>query len=85
MTAPGAAVVEAGSWLINGGPIAEGDGWQDWPAEHKQYADDIARIRVLPSPASLPQSALTSTRRRVNREFQLLQALSDDNIVTPRD
>ncbi|MBT8228027.1 MAG: BREX system serine/threonine kinase PglW, partial [Dactylosporangium sp.] len=25
---------EVGSWRLTGGPLAEGEGWQDWPAEH---------------------------------------------------
>lgn len=76
---------EAGSWLINGSPVEEGEGWQDWPAEHRHNADDLVRIRVFPSPANSPQSARTAIRRRVTREFQLLQSLRHDGIVIPRD
>jgi len=71
--------------LINGSPLDEGEGWQDWPAEHRHNADDIVRIRVFTTPSNSPQSVRTAIQRRVNREFQLLQALKHEGIVTPRD
>jgi hypothetical protein len=35
---------DAGSWLIKRQSAGdEGEGWQDWPAEHRHNADDIVR------------------------------------------
>ncbi len=75
----------AGSWLINGAPLEEGEGWQDWPAEHRVDPDREVRIRVFLTPAGSPQSGRDAIRRRVARENQLLQTLKHDSIVTPLD
>jgi len=58
---------EAGSWLINGAPLDEGEGWQDWPAEHRFDPDDEVRIRVFLTPAGAAPSARDAIRRRVGR------------------
>lgn len=34
---------EVGSWVIDEHPLADGDGWRDWPAFH--HAERHARIR----------------------------------------
>lgn len=83
--APRASTREAGSWTIKGAPVDEGSGWQDWRAEHRHNPDDTVRIRVFTSPAGAPQSAREALRRRVKREFGLLQSLSYDSILRPRE
>ncbi|WP_188941329.1 protein kinase domain-containing protein [Nakamurella endophytica] len=75
----------AGSWQIEGAPIAEGDGWQDWPATHQQDPDRQARIRIFPSPAGSPDTVRSALRRRIEREFALLRDLRHDAIVAPID
>ena len=61
---------EVGSWRLVGAPLAEGDGWQDWPAEHRLARQDQARIRFFVSkpgasepsagrPASSPSGSTT--------------------------
>jgi serine/threonine protein kinase len=76
---------EAGSWVIQGEPVAEGDGWQEWLASHKVLQTDRARIRFqLTAPG-----ASDSERRRVHRiaehEFQIMNRLSHEGVLRPRD
>ncbi|MGH2602378.1 MAG: NERD domain-containing protein, partial [Dehalococcoidia bacterium] len=40
---------EVGSWRLIGAPLAEGDGWQDWPAEHRLSRRGKFRIRFFVS------------------------------------
>jgi serine/threonine protein kinase len=82
---PRTSTRRAGSWVISGAPIDAGDGWQDWPAEHAHNSDDKVRIRVFLAPAGAPQSTREALRRRVKREFGLLQGLSYDSILRPRE
>ena len=36
--------------MIDEEPLAEGDGWQDWPAFHRVATTDRGRIRFLVIP-----------------------------------
>ncbi len=76
---------EYGSWLVTDRPLAEGEGWQDFPAEHRQDPEDKVRIRIFPLPLGSAHHQLAEHRRRVNQEHQLLKVLKHDGIVTPRD
>ena len=54
---------EAGSWIIQEKPIAEGDGWQEWLASHKLAKEERGRIRFQ----VLPPGSSDAERRRVQR------------------
>ena len=74
---------EFGSWLITDRPLAEGEGWQDFPAEHRQDPEYQVRIRIFPLPQGSGHHQLAEYRRRVHQEHQLLKVLKHDGIVTP--
>lgn len=73
----------AGGWLIESRPIADGEGWQDWPAIHGLDPDRRARIRIFAAPPGSTEAGLNAIRRRVQREFQLLRTLHHENITVP--
>lgn len=75
----------AGSWQIEAGSLADGDGWQDWPAIHAIDPDRRARIRLFAAPPGSPTGVLDTVRRRVQREFTLLRTLNHESIVVPVD
>ncbi|WP_322753651.1 BREX system serine/threonine kinase PglW [Frankia sp. Cas3] len=76
---------EVGSWIIDGAPVEEGDGWQDWPAFHRIAATDRARIRVSLVPDGAQASRRADMRRLADAEYQILSRLSHDGLETPRD
>lgn len=73
----------AGGWQIESRPIADGDGWQDWPAIHSLDPNRKARIRIFAAPPGSTEAGLNAIRRRVQREFQLLKTLHHESIVVP--
>jgi hypothetical protein len=75
---------EVGSWRVIGPAEAEGDGWQDWPAEHRVTREPV-RIRFsIPAPGS-PRDDAERLRRLAWREYQLTSRLSHDGLLRPRD
>lgn len=75
---------EVGSWRITGSPLAEGEGWQDWPAEQRM-AHDPARIRFFLVPEGASNAQLEGRRKLVAREYLLTQRLRHDGVQSPRD
>jgi hypothetical protein len=76
---------EVGSWVIDEEPLAEGDGWQDWPAFHRVVATDRARIRFFVSPPGAATEERTRLRRVAEREFRIMSRLANDRLLKPRD
>lgn len=76
---------EVGSWRLTGEALAEGDGWQDWPAEHKLAHRDTVRIRFHVSQPGLSQSDLVSHRQLVQRQYDLTRGLQHEGLLKPRD
>jgi serine/threonine protein kinase len=76
---------EVGSWVIDEQPLAEGDGWQDWPAFHRVVATDRARIRFFVSPPGAATEERTRLRRAAEREFRIMSRLANDRLLKPRD
>lgn len=75
----------AGGWQIESRPIADGEGWQDWPAIHGLDPDRKARIRIFAAPPGSTEAGVNAIRRRVQREFQLLRTLHHESIAVPVD
>lgn len=76
---------EVGSWRITGAPMDEGEGWQDWPAEHRVARTDRARIRFFLVPEGSSAAQTEGRRNLVNREFLLTSRLRHDGVSSPRD
>jgi serine/threonine protein kinase len=75
---------EVGSWRLTGQPTGEGDGWQDWPAEHR-FARDEARIRFFVSKRGASDEERRATDRLAKREYALTSRLQHDAVLRPRD
>jgi serine/threonine protein kinase len=76
---------EVGSWVIDEEPLAEGDGWQDWPAFHGVASTDRARIRFYVEPPGAPASERARLRRLAEHEFRIMSRLGGGHLLTPRD
>jgi serine/threonine protein kinase len=76
---------EVGSWRPTGPPVAEGDGWQDWPAEHRLARRDEARIRLFVSRSGASENERNGVRRLAGREYELTSRLHHDSVLRPRD
>ncbi|MGV2383883.1 MAG UNVERIFIED_CONTAM: BREX system serine/threonine kinase PglW [Thermobifida fusca] len=76
---------EIGSWVIDDEPLAEGDGWQDWPAFHRVATTDRARIRFYVTPPGTPASERVRLRRLAEHEYRIMSRLASDNLLKPRD
>lgn len=76
---------ELGSWILDGAPVEEGPGWQDWPAFHRIAATDRARIRVSVISDGAQASRRADLRRRADAEYRILSRLSHDGLEIPRD
>ena len=76
---------EVGSWIIDEEPLAEGEGWQDWPAFHRVATTDRARIRFLITPPGAASEQRTRIRRLAEHEFQVMSRLAHDGVASPRD
>jgi serine/threonine protein kinase len=75
---------EVGSWRLAGPAEAEGEGWQDWPAEQR-IARTPARIRFTVSRPGTPREEAERDRRLVEREYDLTSRLSHDGLLRPVD
>ena len=76
---------QVGSWRLVGAPEAEGEGWQDWPAEHRVARDDKVRIRFFVTPPGATEAQRGATRQLVEREYKLTSRLHHDGLLRPRD
>lgn len=76
---------EVGSWTIDDEPIAEGDGYQDWPASHRVVATDRARIRFLVQRPGSPPEEAVRLRQAAEHEYRITSRLQHDGLLRPRD
>ncbi len=76
---------EVGSWIIDEQPLADGDGWQDWPAFHHVDTQRHARIRFYTSAAGATAADDHARKQAVTGEFNLLNRLRYDGLQTPED
>lgn len=76
---------EVGSWVIDEEPLAEGDGWQDWPAFHRVATTDRARIRFLVTPPGAAAEERARIRRIGEHEYRIMSRLAHDGLLRPRD
>lgn len=54
---------EVGSWVIDEQPLADGDGWQDWPAFHHVDTERHAWIRCYTIGQGATTAAMAFTGR----------------------
>lgn len=76
---------DVGSWTIDEEPLAEGDGWQDWPAFHKVVGTRRGRIRFRVSPPGTSAADQTAARRVAEHEFGVMSRLAHDGLLRPED
>ncbi|HPY24481.1 MAG TPA: BREX system serine/threonine kinase PglW [Mycobacterium sp.] len=76
---------EVGSWIIDEQPLADGEGWQDWPAFHHVDTERHARIRFYTVGPSAPSVDSFARKQAVTSEFHLLSRLRYDGLQVPDD
>lgn len=76
---------EVGSWIIDEQPLADGDGWQDWPAFHHVDAERQVRIRFYLTSQGAPTAEQHARTRAVTSEYHLLSRLRHDGLQVPED
>jgi hypothetical protein len=76
---------EAGSWIIDEQPLAEGDGWQDWPAFHRVASTDRGRIRFFVSTPGAAKQEIDRRRSVAEHEYRLMSRLAHDGLIRPKD
>lgn len=76
---------EAGSWIIEDGALDEGPGWQDWRGYHKVAKQEPVRIRFQTTPPGTAQSVASRNYKIAEHEFRLMNRLSHDGLLRPRD
>ncbi|CAM3438704.1 BREX system serine/threonine kinase PglW [Mycobacterium frederiksbergense] len=76
---------EVGSWIIDEQPLADGEGWQDWPAFHHVDAERHARIRFYLTSQGASSADKHARHRAVTSEYHLLSRLRFDGLQVPED
>ena len=76
---------EAGSWVIRNEPIAEGDGWQDWRANHRVSQQQQGRIRIQVVPPGAPEAERRRVATLADHEFRVMSRLNHEGVLQPRD
>ncbi|BBU22943.1 BREX system serine/threonine kinase PglW [Mycobacterium xenopi] len=76
---------EVGSWIIDEQPLADGDGWQDWPAFHHVDTERHARIRFYTIGEGVTKADSHARKQAVTHEFHLLSRLRYDGLQVPED
>jgi serine/threonine protein kinase len=76
---------EAGSWVLEGGAIAEGDGWQDWLATHKVSQTERRRIRFQTLPTGASVAERHRARQLAEHEYRTLRRLTHQGVLQPDD
>ncbi|CDO20640.1 protein kinase [Mycolicibacterium mageritense DSM 44476 = CIP 104973] len=76
---------EVGSWIIDDQPLADGDGWQDWPAFHHVNSEDHVRIRFYTTGQGSTKADDHARKQAVTHEFNLLSRLTYDGLQAPKD
>lgn len=75
---------EVGSWrLIE--RSAEGEGWQDWSAEHKLLQSKRARVRFFVTPPGASDNERSRVRALAMREYEITKRLNHDGVARPED
>ncbi|BAK35877.1 hypothetical protein MLP_28630 [Microlunatus phosphovorus NM-1] len=76
---------EAGSWVIEGEPVGEGDGWQDWDAFHRFTQRERARIRFQIAAPGASDDERRRIRRIAEHEFTVMRRLNHEGLLAPQD
>jgi serine/threonine protein kinase len=76
---------EVGSWIIDEEPLAEGDGWQDWPAFHRVATTDRTRIRFYVTPPGAAATERARLRRVAEHEYRTMSRMAHDGLLKPVD
>lgn len=76
---------EAGSYVLDPEPYADGPGWQDWLGTHKVVHNQRRRVRFRVVPEGASQDARTGAQRLAAHELHVMQRLSHDAILRPED
>lgn len=76
---------EAGSWVLDGDAVADGDGWQDWLATHKITPQERRRIRFQVLPEGASASEQRRARQLAEHEFRVTRRLNHDTVQRPDD
>ncbi len=76
---------EAGSYVLDPEPFADGPGWQDWLGTHKSIRNQRRRVRFRVVPAGASQQDRERARKISAHELQVMQRLSHDAILRPED
>ncbi|MBB1516009.1 BREX system serine/threonine kinase PglW [Tessaracoccus sp. MC1679] len=75
---------EAGSFVLDGQPLEDGPGWQDWLGTHKLLGTR-RRIRFRTVAEGSPDEAHRRVRRIAEHEVRVMQHLSHDAVLRPED
>jgi serine/threonine protein kinase len=76
---------DVGSWTIDGEPLGEGEGWQDWPAFHRVSTTQRGRIRFRVTPPGTSASQRELVRRVATHEYGIMSRLAHDGLLRPGD
>lgn len=76
---------EVGSWIIEDQPLADGDGWQDWPAFHHVDTERHVRIRFYTLGQGATSAEIHARKQAVTQEYHLLSRLRFDGLQAPED
>jgi serine/threonine protein kinase len=76
---------EVGSWIIDEQPLADGEGWQDWPAFHHVNTEDHVRIRFYTARQGSTKADDHARKQAVTHEYTLLKRLTYDGLQAPVD
>lgn len=76
---------EAGSYVLDAHPLADGPGWQDWLGTHKHLRGQRRRLRFRVVPEGSPEEARRRVRLLAAHEMHVMQRLSHDAILRPED
>ena len=76
---------EVGSWVLDEHPLADGEGWQDWPAFHHVDGERHARIRFYTLGQGATSADIHARKQAVTYEFHLLSRLRYDGLQVPED
>lgn len=76
---------EVGSFVIDDEPLADGDGFQDWPASHKVVTTDRYRIRFFVSRPGSGTADSAKVKQAAEHEYRVTSRLHHDGLLRPQD
>nr|MDP9497814.1 NERD domain-containing protein [Actinomycetota bacterium] len=76
---------EVGSWVIDDEPLADGEGYQDWPAYHRVATTDRRRIRFFLTPPGAAVDDARATKQLAEHEYRILGRLHHEGLLRPLD